>query len=656
MLANRRLPLFLILGGFLLLLLWVGAKGWRVVSSARSLRDHQAQAEQLLAGGLVRADQDELESLVLGIRQDVGQLEQETAPFMPLAAHMGWVPRLGALLAAAPHLLEMADAGTEGLVYAVEGFKPALTLLSAEDRPETPMPELMQTLDEAEAEMTLLAPALERVAAARDQIEREDELPAQIQMLLAEFDERRELILGLPHIARVLPDIMGVESERTYLIIAQNEDELRATGGFISGVGLMRVSGGNIVDITFQDANVIDPWWEKPYEWPPEPMVQLMGLELYLFRDTNFWADFPTSAEQAITLYQYSQDFGAIDGVLAIDQQFLALLLGVTGPVEIADLDLQIDQKNAIRELRSAWGANEGEETEEWLESRKDFLGPLAAAMRSRMENNLTTMDPLFLADTMMTAMAEKHLLVYMRDPAVAAELDKLNWDGRLETAPGQDFLMAVDTNVGYNKINPMINASLGYRVELNNDGSGLADLRLRYQHEGEDSGTPCSQLAASDVYALAGSYEELITGCYLNYLRVYVPLGSELLSASQHSAPPSAFVNQSGWDRPAFTAPEHPLVTTFVNFFMLPEGESLETSFQYQLPVVTISTEDTQVYHLQVFKQPGAPHRPVTISVTLPEGAGLVSTNPAGAAVDGRTITFTAILDRNRSFSVMYK
>jgi hypothetical protein len=652
--ANRRLPLLFILGGLLLLLLWAGIKGWRVASSARSLLDHQAQAELLLAEGLAGANPDELEALTRGVRQDIVALKREVSPFMPLAARMGWVPGLGASLAAAPHLLEMADAGTEGMVYALQGLKPVLAIVAGDNQPEDPLPELLQVLNGAEDDMARLAPALNRVAAARDQIEREEQLPGQVQDLLHEFDDRRELILAMPYIARVLPDFMGIDGERTYLIIAQNEDELRPTGGFISGAGLMEVSGGNITEITFQDANFIDAWWEKPYDWPPDPLIELMGLELYLFRDTNFWPDFPTSAEQAIAMYQYSQDYGHIDGVLAIDQQFLAMLLGVTGPVEITELDLQINQTNAISQLRSAWSPSEGEEAIDWIGSRKDFLGPLAAAMRARIETNLATIDPLLLGDTMMIALEGKHFMVYMRDPQVAAVLDRLNWDGRLETTSGQDFLMTVDSNVGYNKINPLISASLDYRVELDNQGSGLADLRLTYQHGGEPSEEPCAQ-GVDEVYYSAGTYDELISGCYMNYLRVYAPLGSELLAATQHFAPPSAFYNESGWDRPAFTAPEHPLVTTFANFFMLPEGETLETSFQYQLPAVTTTTGETQVYQLQVFRQPGTPERPITVAITLPEGADLISTRPAEADITGRTVTFSSTLDRNRSFVVTY-
>ena len=61
-----------------------------------------------------------------------------------------------------------------------------------------------------------------------------------------------------PLLTAVLPEILGENGPRTYLLIAQNENELRPTGGFISGSGTLVVENGAIQSIEMIDANNVD--------------------------------------------------------------------------------------------------------------------------------------------------------------------------------------------------------------------------------------------------------------------------------------------------------------------------------------------------------------------------------------------------------------
>lgn len=214
---------------------------------------------------------------------------------------------------------------------------------------------------------------------------------------------------------------------------------------------------------------------------------------------------------------------------------------------------------------------------------------------------------------------------------------------------------MVVDSNVGYNKVNPLIEGVIDYSVSLEDPGAPIAALSLEYFHRGEQDGAPCAQ-GVDEVYR-GGSYDELISGCYWNYLRVYAPAGSELMDAGRHSAPETAFYNASGWDRPAETIFEHPAFTTFSNFLLIPEGESLTTFFTYQLPAgVTVTDDDLSVYRLKVAKQAGAPDKALTIQVTLPTDAVFVSATPLPASITEDSVTFNADLDRDLQFSVIYR
>ncbi len=62
---------------------------------------------------------------------------------------------------------------------------------------------------------------------------------------------------------------------RTYLLLAQNNDELRGTGGFISGAGHVTPDRGKLADLTFADSYAVDNF-EQPHTAASAP-VQVHG-------------------------------------------------------------------------------------------------------------------------------------------------------------------------------------------------------------------------------------------------------------------------------------------------------------------------------------------------------------------------------------------
>ena len=128
--TNRtRLVWLLLLAGTVILLFWAGMKALRIYQVSSSLMDRQNQAERLLSNGPSAIDANEAEDLVYGLRRDVVTLNNEIGFLIPILPYLGWLPKVGPLAAAAPPLMEMADAGTEAAAYAFRGMKPALPLL-----------------------------------------------------------------------------------------------------------------------------------------------------------------------------------------------------------------------------------------------------------------------------------------------------------------------------------------------------------------------------------------------------------------------------------------------------------------------------------------------------------------------------------------------
>ncbi len=645
---------WLLLGGLLLLVLWLGLKGWAIGRAALSLQAHQSEVETLLAGGLTQLDPDAAEELVLGVRHDVVVLKRETAVFIPLMSHLEWVPRYGSTLAAAPALMEMADAGTETAVYALRGFKPALPLLQEGRSPTELLPDLLAIINNAQPELTAMSQSMDRLAAARTNLGDISTLPTQLQTLLELADTWLPLAQDGLKLAPVLPEIMGNNGPRTYLILAQNEDELRPTGGFISGAGQLTVENGRIIELAFQDSFLVDDWGNKPYDFPPQPLYDYMGLELFLFRDANFWPDFPTSAEKAMALYSYSLDVPLPDGTIAVDQRFLQLLIEAVGSVTLPDLDLTVNSQNSIEVLQSAWALQDGQDLAEWVFGRKNFMGLLATAVQTKLES--ADVDLTLLAQNMVAALHTKDLQIYLRDPEAALILHQLNWDGRLPQNPETDFLLVVDSNMGYFKSNIVVERQLNYQVNIAQDGSVQAELTATYQHIGEDNGEDCIQGATYNLET-AVSYQNLVNKCYWNYLRLYTPYGSQLLDASSHIVPAEAMLSGQSLANNAQTIDDITGLTTFANFFLLPVAEQTTSYFTYQLPENIIHpTTDGRQYDLQIYKQAGAKPEPIHVMIQLPEEAVITKTQPTPTNIEGNLVYFDFDLNFDTAVSVQFK
>ena len=651
-------PRTLLLLALLLLAVWLGIKSWRIGRAVQSLLAQQTAAESLMADGPTNIDPETAEEMLFTVRQNVVTLRDETAVFMPLTPYLGWLPQVGSLAQVAPHLMEMADAGTETAVHAFTGLKPALSLIQASDSSGSPLPQLVTILADARPNLLLAQQSFQKVVNARNQIGSTEAFPGRVQTAFQLFDEWVPLAQDGLVFVQVLPEILGHEGQRSYLLLAQNEDEIRATGGFISGIGLLTLDNGEILSLDFQDATTYDAASIRTnstaYGFPPLPLRELMGADYLLLRDANYWPDFPISAQKAIDLYQIVQPQTQIDGVIAIDQQFIALLVEATGPVTVAGSDTVITGKNAVDSFRDAFNIKEGQTNQEWLQNRKAFLSTFSAAIRQKIESEPASIDMVTLARNMYSAINSRHLQLFMVDEEVTAVLTQLDWDGRLENPAGQDFLLVLDSNVGFNKTNLFVERSIAYQVDLTQPTQPQAQLTIKYHHTSPDE-TGCLQWVP---YNNAPTYLEVANQCYFNFLRVYTPLDSKLLGATEHRIPEETLLNGKQGEWGGQTISEFADFTTFTNFLMVPHNQALTTEMRYALPETAVSTEGNQhTYQLWLRQQAGKDTESVTVTITLPENATVVTSSaPQPPTVNSRVVTFHLTLSQDTLISLTYE
>ncbi len=643
----RDLPLqhvaaMLVGAGVLLLGVW----SFRVYHTVRSLEGHVREAQALLNADpleVVRSEPERLGTLVFAARKDVVALQRQAGPLIGIAPAFRWLPRVGPLLAQAPALVEMADGLTEGSVGLWDAIAPGGVTFSE----GYPRASLLAALERAH--LGPVRAALTRAEISRGEIA-VNALPWRYQQPMNQLGELLSLLVDGLAFAQVAPELAGLYRARTYLILAQNEDELRPTGGFISGAGLLTVLQGEIIDIRFFDSYTVDDYANKPYEEPPAPLLQYMGSELWLFRDANWSPDFPTSARQAAMLFEYGTGT-SVDGVIALNQRFLERLLMGMDYVEVPALATTVTTDNLRQAMYQAWDPGTDVTTSEWLGQRKDFMHELAIAMLDTIQDSPERIDWLTLGQAVHQALATRDLLVYVEGEEAAGVLADLGWDGALRSRPG-DTLFIVDANVGFGKVAPLIHRETRYTVRLYEDGTASAELTLTYGHQGQREHVVCDPMV---LYDSEVTYEGMIHRCYYDYLRVYVPYGALLRSASHHPTPGAYLVTGEGVSGEVEVFEEYDK-TVFGQFFVVEYGQTLTTHFYYDLPVVVRDADGQRRYTLLLQKQSGTGDLPFYVSLELPSGARVVSAAPVPARVVHEKLDFEVVLDQDVWLEVVFE
>ncbi|MCB0082616.1 MAG: DUF4012 domain-containing protein, partial [Caldilineaceae bacterium] len=330
-----------------------------------------------------------------GIAQDalqnsataVAEAEKAFSPFVPLLRGLRWLPWIGQDLAALPTLF---DAGRQLSAMAVTGFDIAEPIL-LETEQVSPFAQLPRIYAAAKPQLTALraqADALEQELATIDVMTLSSPLREPVQQLQAAVG----LIVPGLRVSEYLPEILGVNEPRTYLVLAQNNHELRATGGFLTSIGRVSLLDGRVVGIEFMDSyDRTISRTDLPLPPAPGPVQEHMNIEIMLLRDANWSPDFPTTAQIARTIYN-QQTGRTVDGVIALDLHAVEMFVHALEPLKIEGSDEPLTGASVLQQLTAFWAAPlESEATlasgdAGWWSQRKDFIPKLADAAIARIQ------------------------------------------------------------------------------------------------------------------------------------------------------------------------------------------------------------------------------------------------------------------------------
>ncbi len=531
-------------------------------------------------------------------------LEREIVPLAPLFHRLDGVTRYGSTVAVLPNLLtvgaEMAALGNQGLLLVA----PALT---ASDESALAEDVAAAIASGDEAVFAQMGQRARRANAALLSIDADTLLP-QLSAPVALAQELLPLLEPGLRLGPSIPHLLGMNRPMTYLVLAQNNQELRGAGGWITGVGVLKVERGQITSLDFSDSYALD---NPAVDHPPAPagMQRYMDIQLLFLRDANWSPDLPTAARAAHNLYR--QDWGVeVDGIVTIDLRAVELIIAGIGSLQMEGVKEPVTSENVLDVMSQLWSNpftdTKDESSARWLHQRKNFMPDLANAVLDTIKAG--RFDYLALLQSGHTALNERAVQIWLQDPRAQEQLAALRWDGALHPLARADYLALVDSNVGYNKVNAVVARSMQYSVAWPDgaDASALATTQVTYHHPVESPDHVCDQTSR-----YGDSRDDLMKRCYFNYVRLYVPRGSQLLSIDGVEA--DSVGSQRG------------IRSTQVlsGYFEMKPGTTHTVTFTYRLPPLIRQDE----YRLVIQRQSGSGPLPVqwdvagqTFSATISE------------------------------------
>ncbi len=595
--SSRNKKIWLSILGFVILVLVYASfagftiyqKGNKLANSVKKLEaEAKSQDLKLIGAGIDRVNAD-----LNGLRSSYA-----------LVSWAGFMPYFGNYINDGKHAINAASSGLEAakvVLVAVEPYSDLLGLKTGDNKsPESGEKTAQERIDFLVNTIPSLIPQIDKISGSVKTVQKEisfinpDRYPEkykgmEVRSKIAKaqnlIDEVALVVVNGKPMLEQVPYLLGMDSPRNYLVIFQNDKELRPTGGFMTGYSIMKVDKAKFSPTTSDDIYNLDAKY-KPSKPAPDPIVNYIKGPYVIsknlrFRDMNWSPDFAVSMNDVV---EAGREVGitGIDGIIGVDTQLLVNLLDVIGPIGVPgygnfsnNIEPKCNCPGVIYELESyadvegaiIWDPLTGKIIlkPKNSDNRKKIIGPLMnSVLANAMGQPKEKLAPLFEAG--FKSVMEKHVLFHMMDEKVQNAVADFGIGGVIKDYSG-DYIHINDANLGGRKSNLYVTQEVSQEINLARDGSVEKTVTITYKNPQK--------------------YDGWLNSVLPNWVRIYVPKGSTLIAAEglEKKQDPYEDLNK----------------TVFAGYFQLrPEGVS-KVTFKYKLPM-----KFSKEYKLLIQKQPG--------------------------------------------------
>ena len=447
-----------------------------------------------------------------------------------------FVPLLGGYVADGRHGINAGLTAFDTGQIVIEAIKPYADVLgfsgaatqqqveSAEDK----IIFILETLDK-------ISPQLETVGSKFTEIDKEIAainpkrypqsfrgmpIRSQLTTLQTSLDSAAETLSNIKPLLSLLPKLLGQAEPQTYLLIFQNDAEIRGSGGFLTAYAILETSRGKITPVLSQDIYELDSKFGNKLP-APEPIKKYLPLVYnWHLRDMNLSPDFKVSMDTFLPNYKSVAQYKDYDGVIAMDTQIVVDLLKILGPVGVADwgtYDAEIIPECNCPQVVYKMEEYATRPTFYIKENRKGMIGPLMHSILLNVMNSPKKLWPQFI-EVGLNNINAKHIMFYFPDdPQMQQVVESFNAGGRIKEYQG-DYFHLNDTNFAGAKSNLYITQDIEQVIETSGDGTVTKTVTIVYTNPQK----------ASDCNLESGGL--CLNGILRDWVRLYVPEGSQIV------------------------------------------------------------------------------------------------------------------------------
>ncbi len=440
-------------------------------------------------------------------------------------------------------------------------------------------------LDKVEAEMVIAQKELDQIDPAQyPQTLMGKNLRGKIIEIKSAVGESTKLLSQAKPLIKLLPDLLGNPTAKTYMVLFQNDAELRPTGGFMTAYAFLRVTKGKIEPLSSFDIYDLDARFNKKVP-APEAIKKYLNETYLNLRNSNMSPDYKVSMDLFYKYYRDIPGFPKPDAIVAIDTRFPVEVLKIIGPIGVGgwgNFGPQNDPACDCPQVVYALEQIADRPVAGFKVGRKAVLGSL---MHSMMANAMGSPKHLWpkLINVFMDSIKQKHVLFYFLEDKTQKVAEDFNAAGRIHPY-AFDYLHINDANFGGAKSDMYIIREVEQEIQVS---GGAVTKTVSLSYNNPRKGSNCN-LEAGQL---------CLNGVYRDYVRLLVPKGSKLISVVGSEVKEQV---SEDLDKTVFEA----------FFTMRPQSQS-KIVFKYELPPLDLGT-----YKLLIQKQPGLPNVRHTITL----------------------------------------
>lgn len=441
----------------------------------------------------------------------------------------------------------------------------------------------------------------------------------------------RENIIKQLTVLKNIPELLAIGKRKVYLVLFQNNMELRPTGGFISAIGLLTIENGRLVNFETENVYDADKKLSGQIE-PPEKIQQLLGEKTWYLRDSNWDPDFVSSAQKAIWFIDKELQITP-DGVIALNSNTIKELLKGTGKLEINAGSESVDANNVYEKIiKYSNTINTQENTTD-----KSFYEALLTSLFEKIKNlNLEEIGRI--QNTIKDSLEKKDILAFFIDRSLQSMVTELNYSGELRNFMPKidqvdvfpDYFYINEANVGINQVNYFVQRKVDHQIIITNQNKVSDKLTVTLENQSPTDNWPF--------------------GKYKTYLRIYLPKEINITSIlTTDLENPDLWIPYDA--KQAEISEDHG--KTLVGLYSEVPGKTIKKiEIDYEFSQNLALTKRITSYLLMIQKQPGIGEFEYNLSVLFPSGLVPVRVIPNAEVKNGQ-LYISGLIDKDKIFQI---